>query len=56
VQHDPLGSLAHIEYGDLVVGPVTVFRVVGEGRATSLPGYEGAVFDRVIVARADLLR
>jgi hypothetical protein len=53
VQHDPLGSLAHIEYG--VVGPVTVFRVVGEGRATSLPG-EGAVFDRVIVARADLLR
>ena len=54
-----LGDIRFDEYGDLVEGPVTIFRVVGKGRAGLLPGFESfesAVVDRVITARADLLR
>ena len=54
-----LGDIKFDENGDLVAGPVTIFRVVGKGRAGVLPGFESfesAVVDRVITARADLLR
>jgi branched-chain amino acid transport system substrate-binding protein len=56
VEDGILGDIRFDEYGDLVEGPVTIFRVVGKGRPGLLPGYEGAVVDRVITARADLLR
>jgi branched-chain amino acid transport system substrate-binding protein len=56
VEDGILGDIRFDEYGDLVEGPVTIFRVVGKGRPGLLPGYEGAVVDRVIIARADLLR
>jgi DNA-binding SARP family transcriptional activator/ABC-type branched-subunit amino acid transport system substrate-binding protein len=56
VEDGILGDIRFDEYGDLVAGPVTIFRVVGEGRPGLLPFYEGAVVDRVITARADLLR
>jgi len=44
--------------GDLVEAPVTIFRVVGKRRrnSSSLPEFRGAVVDRVITARAALLR
>ena len=51
-----LGDIRFDENGDLVEGPFTIFRVVGKGRSSRVPGYEGAVVDRVIMARADLLR
>ena len=52
-----LGDIRFDEYGDLVAGPVTIFRVVGKRDPNSSDGfYKGAVFDRVITARADLLR
>ena len=54
-----LGDIRFDEYGDLVAGPVTIFRVVGKGRPGLLPGFEffeDAVVDRVITDRADLLR
>ena len=35
---------------------MTIFRVVGKGPGALGPGFEGAVVDRVITARADLLR
>jgi DNA-binding SARP family transcriptional activator/ABC-type branched-subunit amino acid transport system substrate-binding protein/streptogramin lyase len=56
VEDGILGDIRFDENGDLVEGPFTIFRVVGKGRASRLPGYEGAVVDRVITARADLLR
>ena len=47
-----LGDIRFDENGDLVEGPFTIFRVVGKGH----PGLEpGAVVDRVITARAELL-
>jgi DNA-binding SARP family transcriptional activator/ABC-type branched-subunit amino acid transport system substrate-binding protein/DNA-binding beta-propeller fold protein YncE len=58
VEDGILGDIRFDEYGDLVAGPVTIFRVVGKGRP-SLPGFgdfEDAVVDRVITARAALLR
>ena len=56
VENGILGDVRFDENGDLVEGPFTIFRVVGKGRPGLSPGYEGAVVDRVIVARADLLR
>jgi DNA-binding SARP family transcriptional activator/ABC-type branched-subunit amino acid transport system substrate-binding protein/streptogramin lyase len=56
VEDGLLGDIRFDEYGDLVEGPVTIFRVVGKGHPDLLPWYEGAVVDRVIRARADLLR
>jgi DNA-binding SARP family transcriptional activator/ABC-type branched-subunit amino acid transport system substrate-binding protein len=56
VEDGILGDIRFDEYGDLVEGPVTIFRVVGKGHPGLVPGYEGAVVDRVITARADLLR
>jgi branched-chain amino acid transport system substrate-binding protein len=51
-----LGDIKFDEYGDPVEAPVTIFRVVGK-RDHSLDGYfKGAVIDRVITARAALLR
>jgi DNA-binding SARP family transcriptional activator/ABC-type branched-subunit amino acid transport system substrate-binding protein/streptogramin lyase len=53
VEDGILGDIRFDENGDLVEGPFTIFRVVGKGH----PGPEpGAVVDRVILARADLLR
>jgi branched-chain amino acid transport system substrate-binding protein len=54
-----LGDIRFDEYGDLVAGPVTIFRIVGKGHPGLLPGFgdfEDAVVDRVITARAALLR
>ena len=53
VEDGILGDIRFDEYGDLVEGPVTIFRVVGKGHSGRLPGWEGAVVDRVITARAD---
>jgi branched-chain amino acid transport system substrate-binding protein len=51
-----LGDIKFDEYGDPVEAPVTIFRVGGK-RDHSLDGYfKGAVIDRVITARAALLR
>jgi branched-chain amino acid transport system substrate-binding protein len=51
-----LGDIKFDEYGDPVEAPVTIFRVVGK-RDHSLEDYfKGAVVDRVITARAALLR
>jgi DNA-binding SARP family transcriptional activator/ABC-type branched-subunit amino acid transport system substrate-binding protein len=55
VEDGILGDIRFDENGDLVEGPWTIFRVVGKGHP-GLPGYEGAVVDRVIIARSDLLR
>jgi branched-chain amino acid transport system substrate-binding protein len=53
VEDGILGDIRFDENGDLVEGPFTIFRVVGKGH----PGLEpGAVVDRVIIARAELLR
>ena len=54
VEDGILGDIRFDENGDLVEGPVTIFRVVGKGQPGPLPA-EGAVVDRVIIARADLL-
>jgi ABC-type branched-subunit amino acid transport system substrate-binding protein len=51
-----LGDIRFDKNGDLVEGPVTIFRVVGNRRDDFLPGYEGAVVDRVITARAASIR
>ena len=52
VENGILGDVRFDENGDLVEGPFTIFRVVGKGH----PGLEpGAVVDRVITARAELL-
>jgi branched-chain amino acid transport system substrate-binding protein len=56
VEDGILGDIRFDENGDLVEGPFTIFRVVGKGHPGLLPGDEGAVVDRVITARADLLR
>ena len=56
VEDGILGDIRFDENGDLVEGPVTIFRVVGKGHRGLGGGYEGAVVDRVITARADLLR
>jgi branched-chain amino acid transport system substrate-binding protein len=56
VEDGILGDIRFDEHGDLVEGPFTIFRVVGKGHPGLVPGYEGAVVDRVITARADLLR
>ncbi len=51
-----LGDIDFDENGDPVEAPVTIYRVVGK-RDHSLDGYfKGAVLDRVIIARAALLR
>jgi DNA-binding SARP family transcriptional activator/ABC-type branched-subunit amino acid transport system substrate-binding protein len=50
-----LGDIRFDQNGDLVEGPVTVFRVVGKGDRNSQDGYEGADVDRVVTARVDLL-
>jgi branched-chain amino acid transport system substrate-binding protein len=50
-----LGDINFDENGDLMEGPVTIYRVVGKRDPNSLDGYQGAVFDRVITARAALL-
>jgi DNA-binding SARP family transcriptional activator/ABC-type branched-subunit amino acid transport system substrate-binding protein/streptogramin lyase len=55
VEDGLLGDIRFDENGDLVEGPVTIFRVVGKSRTGLLPWYEGAVVDRVVTARSDLL-
>jgi hypothetical protein len=46
------------EQGEVEARPVTFFRAVGSRQPSStiLVGVEGLAFDRVIMARADLLR
>ena len=58
VEDGILGDIRFDENGDLVEGPLTFFRAVGSRQpgSTILAGYEGLAFDRVIMARADLLR
>ena len=58
VEDGILGDIRFDENGDLVEGPVTFFRAVGprQPSSTSLAGAEGLAFDRVIMARAELLR
>lgn len=58
VEDGILGDIRFDENGDLVEGPVTFFRAVGprQPSSTILAGTEGLAFDRVIMARADLLR
>jgi DNA-binding SARP family transcriptional activator/ABC-type branched-subunit amino acid transport system substrate-binding protein/streptogramin lyase len=56
VEDGLLGDINFDENGDPVEAPVTIFRVVGRGRPALVPFLDGAVLDRVIVARADLLR
>jgi branched-chain amino acid transport system substrate-binding protein len=51
-----LGDINFDENGDPVEAPVTIFRVVGRGRPGLDPVLDGAVLDRVITARAALLR
>jgi ABC-type branched-subunit amino acid transport system substrate-binding protein len=55
VEDGILGDIRFDENGDLVEGPVTIFRVVGKGPPGFGGGYEGAVVDRVVTARSDLL-
>ncbi len=56
VEDGILGDTRFDENGDLVEGPVTIFRIVGKGDVNTQDGFEGANVDRVITARADLLR
>jgi DNA-binding SARP family transcriptional activator/ABC-type branched-subunit amino acid transport system substrate-binding protein/DNA-binding beta-propeller fold protein YncE len=58
VEDGILGNIRFDPNGDLVEAPVTIFRVVGKrrGNSSSLPEFRGAVVDRVIMARAALLR
>jgi DNA-binding SARP family transcriptional activator/ABC-type branched-subunit amino acid transport system substrate-binding protein/streptogramin lyase len=52
-----LGDIKFDENGDLTEGPVIIYRVVGKRDRSSLDDFfKGAVVDRVITARADLLR
>ena len=51
-----LGEIDFDENGDPVEAPVNIFRVVGRGRPGLVDVVEGAVLDRVITARAALLR
>jgi branched-chain amino acid transport system substrate-binding protein len=57
VEDGILGDINFDENGDLVEGPVTFFRAVGprEPSATEVLGTKGLAFDRVIMARAELL-
>jgi branched-chain amino acid transport system substrate-binding protein len=57
VEDGILGDIDFDENGDLVEGPVTFFRAVGprEPSATEVVGSKGLAFDRVIMARAELL-
>jgi branched-chain amino acid transport system substrate-binding protein len=52
IQDGILGDIRFDRNGDLVEGPVTIFRVVGTGHTDHLPGYEGTVVDRVVTARS----
>jgi branched-chain amino acid transport system substrate-binding protein len=56
VEDGILGDIDFDENGDPVEAPVTIYRVVGRGRPGPLPFLDGAVVDRVITARAALLR
>jgi ABC-type branched-subunit amino acid transport system substrate-binding protein len=56
VEDGILGDIDFDENGDPVEGSVTIFRVVGKGRPGPVPFLDGAVLDRVIIARAALLR
>ena len=58
VEDGILGDIRFDENGDLVEGPVTFFRAVGprHPRSMIVVGVQGMAFDRVIMARADLLR
>ncbi len=58
IEEGILGNIRFDEYGDLVEGPVTIFRVVGKRQrnSSSPPQFLGAVVDRTIIARAALLR
>jgi DNA-binding SARP family transcriptional activator/ABC-type branched-subunit amino acid transport system substrate-binding protein len=52
-----LGDIKFDENGDLTEGPVIIYRVVGKRDTNSLDDFfKGAVVDRVITARTDLLR
>jgi branched-chain amino acid transport system substrate-binding protein len=57
VEDGILGDIRFDENGDLVEGPVSFFRVVGprEAGTTEVVGSKGLAFDRVIMARAELL-
>jgi ABC-type branched-subunit amino acid transport system substrate-binding protein len=56
VEDGILGDINFDENGDPMEGSVTIFRVVGKGRRAPAPFLDGAVLDRVITARAALLR
>jgi branched-chain amino acid transport system substrate-binding protein len=57
VEDGILGDIRFDENGDLVEGPLTFFRAVGTQRPSAiLAGVRGYAFDRVITARAALLR
>jgi ABC-type branched-subunit amino acid transport system substrate-binding protein len=58
VEEGILGNIRFDQNGDLVEGPVTIFRVVGKRQrnSSSPPEFRGAVVDRTITARAALLR
>jgi hypothetical protein len=57
VEDGILGDIRFDANGDLVEGPVTFFRAVGTQRPSAiLAGSQGYAFDRVITARAALLR
>ena len=57
VEDGILGDISFDENGDLVEGPVTFFRAVSTQQPSMIiAGFEGYAFDRVITARADLLR
>jgi branched-chain amino acid transport system substrate-binding protein len=57
VEDGILGDIRFDENGDLVEGPVSFFRAVSTQQPSPiLAGQKGYAFDRVIMARADLLR
>jgi branched-chain amino acid transport system substrate-binding protein len=57
VEDGILGDISFDENGDLAEGPVSFFRAIGAQQpSTILAGFEGYAFDRVITARAALLR
>ena len=57
VEDGILGDIDFDENGDPLEGPVTFFRAVGPGEPSTsmVAGTEGLAFDRVIMARAELL-
>jgi branched-chain amino acid transport system substrate-binding protein len=57
VEDGILGDIRFDENGDLVEGPVTFFRAVGprEPSTTEVVSTKGLAFDRVIMARSELL-